>query len=135
MADVITVDNAITLEARNLGFVDITEDQRYVVKQFLKGSDLFVSLPTGSGKSLCYWLLPGLCDTFRGRSGSLVLVKHVEALQAEVLRHVSTIGEFTLSSSKKELNTFPQKWKRVACGSTVSSSPGANHGLVLTHHA
>ena len=59
----------------------------------LKGSDLSVSLPTGSGKSLCYWLLPGLCDTFRGRSGSLVLVKHVEALQAEVLRHVSTIGK------------------------------------------
>ena len=26
-------------------------------------------------------------------SGSLVLVKHVEALQAEVLRHVSTIGK------------------------------------------
>ena len=51
MADVITVDNAITLEARKLGFVDVTEDQRYVVKQFLKGSDLFVSLLTGSGKS------------------------------------------------------------------------------------
>ena len=50
MADVITVDNAITLEARKLGFVDVTEDQRYVVKQFLKGSDLFVSLLTGSGK-------------------------------------------------------------------------------------
>ena len=74
MADVITVDNAITLEARKVGFVDVTENQRYVVKQFLKGSDLFVSLPTGSGKSLCYWLLPGLCDTFRGRSGFLVLV-------------------------------------------------------------
>ena len=28
-------------------------------------SDIFVSLPTGAGKSLCYWLLPGLCDTFR----------------------------------------------------------------------
>ena len=47
MADVITVDNAITLKARKLGYVDVTEDQRYVVKQFLKGSDLFVSLPTG----------------------------------------------------------------------------------------
>ena len=56
-----------TLEARKLGFVDVTEDQCYVVKQFIKGSDLFVSLPTGSGKSLCYWLLPGLCDTFRGK--------------------------------------------------------------------
>ena len=50
MTDIITVDNAITLEARKLGFVDVTEDQRYVVKQFLKGSDLFVSLPTCSGK-------------------------------------------------------------------------------------
>ena len=81
--NVITDDNAITLE----------------------GSDLFVSLPTGSGKSLCYWLLPGLCDTFRGRSGSLVLVKHVVALQAEVLRHVSTIGK-PLSCSKKIIEYF-----------------------------
>ena len=63
-----------TLEAKKLGFVDVTEDQRYVVEQFLNGSDLFVSLPTGSGKSLCYWLLTGLCDTLRGRSGSLVVV-------------------------------------------------------------
>lgn len=74
MADVITLDNAITLEAKKLGFVDVTEDQRYVIKQFFNGSDLFVSLPTGSGKSLCYWLLPGLCDTLRGRSGSTVVV-------------------------------------------------------------
>ena len=62
-----TLDNAITLEAKKLGFVDAIDDQRCVVKQFLKCSDIFVSLPTGTGKSLCYWLLPGLCDTLRGR--------------------------------------------------------------------
>ena len=73
MADVITLDNAITLEAKKLGFVDATDDQRYVVKQFLKGSDIFVSLRTGTGKSLCYWLLPWLCDTLRGRSGSIAV--------------------------------------------------------------
>ena len=36
MADVIiTLDNAITLEAKKLGFFDATDDLRYVVKQFI----------------------------------------------------------------------------------------------------
>ncbi|KAL5499737.1 hypothetical protein EMCRGX_G011196 [Ephydatia muelleri] len=76
--DVLLRLNLPISKARKLGFVDVTEDQCYVVKQFLKGSDLFVSLPTGSGKSLCYWLLPGLCDTFRGKSTALEHTRDIE---------------------------------------------------------
>ena len=47
MADVITVDNAITLEARKLGFVDVTEDQRLCCQTVSQG---LRPLLTGSGK-------------------------------------------------------------------------------------
>ena len=65
---------AITAEARRLGYSDVTSDQRLVVERFLPGSDVFVSLPTGSGKSLCYWMLPFASDILRGKVGSIVLV-------------------------------------------------------------
>ena len=37
---------------------DVTPDQREIVEQFLSGSNVFATLPTDSGKSLCYWIVP-----------------------------------------------------------------------------
>ena len=103
-------------------FFDMTEDQCYVVKQFLKGSDLFVSLPTG--KSLCDWMLPGLCDTLRSRSGSLVLA--VSPLVAVMKNQVDLLQKRGVTQEKlslaavyavvleERMEYFPQKWKHVA---------------------
>ena len=41
-----------------LGFSELRPKQLLGVRSFVEGHDVFVSLPTGSGKSLYYWVLP-----------------------------------------------------------------------------
>ena len=50
--------------AATLGYHNLKEEQKKVVNAF-KGKDVFVSLPTGYGKSLCYAILPLVFDKRR----------------------------------------------------------------------
>ena len=71
------VNAAILQAVRTLGYDRPTEDQRDAIRSFVEGVDVFVSLPTGSGKSLCYACLPVLFDVLRGdvdQQGSIVVV-------------------------------------------------------------
>ena len=52
--------------AHLLGFEKLKEKQVEAVKAFIGGSDVFVSLPTGYGKSVIYAVLPAVFDSFRG---------------------------------------------------------------------
>ena len=64
--------------AKKLGYLEVLyPKQQQVVKQFLLGSDVFVSLPTGNRKSLCYCVLPNLFNHLLSRNssnGSIVVV-------------------------------------------------------------
>ena len=45
-----------------LGYNSVRKEQHESVRAILEGRDVFVSLPTGSGKLLCYGCLPLVLD-------------------------------------------------------------------------
>lgn len=61
------VDEAIVEVSRDLGIV--FKDKQYnAIKSFCSGNDLFISLPTGYGKSLIYAALPLVFDKMKSKS-------------------------------------------------------------------
>ena len=67
------IEESILHAARRLGNHDLREQQLHAAKKFLQGNDVFVSLPTGSGKSLIC-ALPFAFDHLRGSEGTIVVV-------------------------------------------------------------
>ena len=56
-----------------MGYDSIKQKQRAAIEAFItEGKDVFVSLPTGYGKSLCYILLPWVFDSL----GNQTLLPH-----------------------------------------------------------
>ena len=55
---------AIRVATIKLGYKELKPSQELAVRSLVDGRDVFVSLPTGSGKSLCFCVLPELeCST------------------------------------------------------------------------
>ena len=101
---------AIVLDAaRSLGYVSLKNEQETALLAFLRGYDVFVSLPTGYGKSLCYAALPAAFDKLKtGRSKSIVIaVSPLIALMKDQVSALSAkglaVGCVTSESSDTEL--------------------------------
>ena len=81
-----------------LGYDRPNEDQETAVNEFLKGRDVFVSLPTGAGKSLCFACLPLLFDYLRCHDKS-----------SEVLHHSMAVVVSPFTSLMKDQDEFFSK--------------------------
>ena len=57
------LERAIDTAAEAVGLQSLKNLQRHVIRSFVTGNDVFVSLPTGFGKS---YLLPFVFDNFLG---------------------------------------------------------------------
>ena len=97
------VEAAIDGGALSLGYEKLKEDQHRVIKPFIQGNDVFASLPTGYGKSLCYFCLPAIFDRLNHHTSpwSVVIVisplqalmkDQVQSLERKGVRAVSVIG-------------------------------------------
>ena len=59
-------DEALAETLSFLGISQLKDKQLEAVQEFAKGQDIFISLPTGYGKSIIYGILPVLFDKWRG---------------------------------------------------------------------
>ena len=83
--------------AKSLGYSTLKPEQHEAVVKFASGRDVFVSLPTGHGKSLCYILLPPVFDSLRGvEAKSVVLV--VSPLVGLMRDQVTSINKLGMSA-------------------------------------
>lgn len=62
------IAQAIAECAQRLGLQELKDKQLEAVSKFVEGHDIFVSLPTGYGKSVIYEILPLVYDKLRGMS-------------------------------------------------------------------
>ena len=66
--DLNVVDEVLFQVCQEVGYGQaLTCDQREAIIAFLSGKDVFVSLPTGSGKSLCFALIPKSVNMLKRR--------------------------------------------------------------------
>ena len=61
------IRRAITESGKQLGYDELKPKQIEALTSFLQGNDVFVSLPTGYGKSIIYAALPYAFDKLRGK--------------------------------------------------------------------
>ena len=80
------VDSAIRRAAEKLGYSKLCHQLVRAVKNFVQGNDIFVSQPTGSGKSLCYCILPATFNSFGadGRSISVIVSSLISLMKDQV---------------------------------------------------
>lgn len=100
----------------HFGFDTFKGDQKQIIESLLEGNDVFVLMPTGGGKSLCYQL-PALMS-----EGTAVVISPLIALmknQVDALRHYSEndgIAHFMNSSlTRKEVEAVKDDLR---CGKT-----------------
>ena len=75
-----TMEVSIDEASKRLGFSFLNSQQMRAITKFLEGNDVFVGLHIGSGKSLCFALLPFTFDDFLGKEGSIAIVSSLISL-------------------------------------------------------
>ena len=85
--------SSIVKSAEQLGYSCLSPKQQEVVVNFVSGRDVFVSLPTGAGKSLCYLLLPFTFNLLRNSNSSIVIVvSPLKSLMEDQVAKASGLG-------------------------------------------
>ena len=85
------LESALAFAVSKFGYGQVKEQQKDAIVSFVSNKDIFVSLPTGFGKSLCYQCLPVLFDCLRGHNQPTSIIVVVTPLVASMKEQVSQL--------------------------------------------
>ena len=93
--------------AASLGYPQLKEEQELAILSFVGGNDVFISLPTGYGKLLCYAVLPKVFNLLRGVANKsiVIVVSPLIALMNDQVATFSAKGICAAYVSDKEEST------------------------------
>ncbi len=103
---------AIEKTCLDLGIQVLKPLQKDVVLKFVRGNDVFVALPTGFGKSLCYGCLPGVYDNLNNVKGSIVAV--ISPLLSLMTDQVARFNKMGLNTSMVSGSGMTEEETRLA---------------------
>ena len=85
---------AISELVKDLEFGQLKTEQSAAISKFASGKDVFVALPTGYGKSLCYCCLPYVFDRLKSveKQSIVVVVSPLVALMKDQVAGCSSMG-------------------------------------------
>ena len=98
------VSAVINSVAFRLEYPELKPFQESAVKSFVSGKDVFVSLPTGYGKSFCYSCLPWVFDALNHKQtpySMVVVVSPLIALMKDQLKVLTDKGIAAAQIQKK----------------------------------
>ena len=79
--------SSVTYATTYLGCTKLKPPQDEIITEYVLRKDVFVSLPTGFGKSICYGCLPIVCDKLRGldeKSIALIITPLISLMTDQV---------------------------------------------------
>ena len=87
-------ESAVNKAALEMGYTSFCQKQKDVIIGFLHGRHVFMSLPTGSGKSLCYAILPKVFNILWGKSckSIAIVVSPLISLMKDQVHSLDKIG-------------------------------------------
>ena len=86
------MESALQQAATVLGITNVKAEQKRAIYAFFDGNDVFVSLPTGFGKSFCFQSLPIINDRLSGNNSIVVIVEPTPAVMRDHVQNLLKRG-------------------------------------------